>query len=122
MGSFLKPGATSVRPICHSHIHESTHFILFALLKVHPPFFPRLACGPPETHVPRGAAPADPLSVGFGTTYSKKQQINERMTTFPASTLRIHNVAVWLLFGQVHFLRENYVATTYFRYVICKSL
>ena len=41
---------------------------------------------------------------------------------YPASTLRIHNVAVWLLFGQVPFLRENYVATTYFRYVICKSL
>ena len=40
----------------------------------------------------------------------------------PTSTLRIHNVAVWLLFGQVPFLRENYVATTYFRYVICKSL
>jgi hypothetical protein len=40
----------------------------------------------------------------------------------PASTIRIHNVAVWLLFGQVPFLRENYVATTYFRYVICKSL
>ena len=43
-------------------------------------------------------------------------------TDTPASTLRIHNVAVWLLFGQVPFLRENYVATTYFRYVICKSL
>jgi hypothetical protein len=39
----------------------------------------------------------------------------------PAGTLRIHNVAVWLLFGQVPFLRENYVATTYFRYVMCKS-
>jgi hypothetical protein len=24
---------------CHSHIHESTHFILFALLMVHPRFF-----------------------------------------------------------------------------------
>ena len=34
---------------------------------------------------------------------------------YPASTLRIHNVAVWLLFGQVPFLRDNYVATTYFR-------
>ena len=33
---------------CHSHIHESTHFILFALLKVHPRFFSRLACGPPK--------------------------------------------------------------------------
>ena len=32
----------------HSYIHESTHFILFALLKVHPRFFPRLACGPPK--------------------------------------------------------------------------
>jgi hypothetical protein len=42
--------------------------------------------------------------------------------THPASTLRIHNVAVWLLFGQVPILRENYVATTYFRYVICGSL
>jgi hypothetical protein len=28
----------------------------------------------------------------------------------------------WLLFGQVPFLRKNYVATTYVRYVICKSL
>ena len=40
----------------------------------------------------------------------------------PAGTLRIRNVAVWLLFGQVPFLRENYVATMYFRYVMCKSL
>jgi hypothetical protein len=32
----------------HSHIHESTHFILLALLKVHPRFLPRLACGPPK--------------------------------------------------------------------------
>ena len=39
----------------------------------------------------------------------------------PASTLRIHNVAVWLLFGEVPFLRENYVATTYFRYMIYAS-
>ena len=45
-----------------------------------------------------------------------------RTTNLPASTLRIHNVAVWLLFGQFPFLREHYVATTYFRYVICKSL
>ena len=46
---------------CHSHIHKSTHLILFALLKVglHPRFFPRLAC----LSGPRGAAPADhPLS------------------------------------------------------------
>jgi hypothetical protein len=43
----------------HSHIHESTHFILFDLLKVHPCFFPRLACGPQD------AAPADPPSVGL---------------------------------------------------------
>ena len=31
---------------CHSHIQESTHFILFALLKEHPRFFPQLACWP----------------------------------------------------------------------------
>jgi hypothetical protein len=30
----------------HSHIHKSTHFILFALLKVHPVFFPRKLMGP----------------------------------------------------------------------------
>ena len=29
----------------HSYIHESTHFILFALLKVHPRFFPRKLMG-----------------------------------------------------------------------------
>ena len=47
---------------------------------------------------------------------------HSRIAHYPASTLRIHYVAVWLLFGQVPFLRENYVATTYFRYVIWKSL
>ena len=41
---------------CHSHIHESTHFILFALLKVHP----RLACGPPKLMGPGALAQADP--------------------------------------------------------------
>ena len=30
---------------------------------------------------------------------------------YTASTLHIHNVSVWLLFGQVHFFRENYVST-----------
>ena len=34
---------------------------------------------------------------------------------YPASTLRIHNVSVWLQFGQVNFLRKNCVVTTYFR-------
>jgi hypothetical protein len=53
---------------------------------------------------------------------SEEQLSTDDFTNIPASTLRIHNVAVWLLFGQVPFLRENYVATTYFRYVICKSL
>jgi hypothetical protein len=41
-------------------LHESTHFILFALLKVHPRFFiPRLACGPPKLMGPGALAPAD---------------------------------------------------------------
>jgi hypothetical protein len=56
------------------------------------------------------------------TTYVYCSVPDSNHSGFPASTLRIHNVAVWLLFGQVPFLRENYVATTYFRYVICKSL
>ena len=29
----------------------------------------------------------------------------------PGGTMRIPNVAVWLLFDQVHILREKYVAT-----------
>jgi hypothetical protein len=57
----------------------------------------------------------------FRRTYGFHNLINGQ-SDYPASTLRIHNVAVWLLFGQVPFLRENYVATTYFRYVICKTL
>ena len=48
---------------CHSHIHESTHFILFALLKVHPPFFfPRLACGPPKLMGPVAPSRLNPPS------------------------------------------------------------
>jgi hypothetical protein len=49
----------------HSHIHESTHFILFALLKVHPRFFPRLACGPPKLMGPGALPRLIPLSVGL---------------------------------------------------------
>ena len=56
------------------------------------------------------------------TTNMIKAKLYMNVHWIPASTLRIHNVAVWLLFGQVPVLRENYVATTYFRNVICKSL
>jgi hypothetical protein len=55
-GYFCMKNFISTTRNCHSHIHESTHFILFALLKVHPRFFPCLACGS------RGAAPSDPPS------------------------------------------------------------
>jgi hypothetical protein len=47
-GYFCMKNFISTTRNCHSHIHESTHFILFALLKVHPRFFSRLACGPPK--------------------------------------------------------------------------
>ena len=50
---------------CHSHIHESTHFILFTLLKVHPRFSPRLACRP------RGTVPADPYLRGPAHTHTR---------------------------------------------------
>ena len=43
---------------CHSHIHESTHFIWFALLKLHSRCFPSQAFGPPQNQGHRGA-PAD---------------------------------------------------------------
>ena len=47
---------------CHSHIHESTHFILFALVNVHPRFFfPRLVCGPLNSWAP-GRRPGWPPS------------------------------------------------------------
>ena len=41
---------------CHSHIHESTHFILFAFLKLHTSFFPHLTSVPPNDKG-RGAPP-----------------------------------------------------------------
>jgi hypothetical protein len=47
-GYFCMKNFISTTRNCHSHIYESTHFILFALLKVPPRFFPRLACGPPN--------------------------------------------------------------------------
>ena len=66
-GYFCMKNCISTTRNYHSHIHESTHFILFALLKVHPRFFPRLACGPPKLIGP-GSPPrltSPPLSVGL---------------------------------------------------------
>ena len=65
-GNFCMNYLISTTRNCHSYIHESTHFILFALLKVHTRFFPRLGCGPPKLMGP-GAPPRltpAPLSVG----------------------------------------------------------
>ena len=42
-GYFCMKNCISTTRNCHSHIHESTHFIVFALVKVHPRFSPRLA-------------------------------------------------------------------------------
>ena len=76
-GYFCIKNFISTTRNCHSHIHESAHFILFALLKVHPRFFPRLACGPPKL-MSLGAPPRlIPLSVGLRAT-------NEAETTCPA--------------------------------------
>ena len=50
---------------CHSHIHESTHFILSVFLMVHPRCFPRLACGPPKITGPGAPPRLTPLSVGL---------------------------------------------------------
>jgi hypothetical protein len=44
---------------CHSHIHESTHFILLAFLKLHPHCFPRLASGPLMSRAVGRPPPAD---------------------------------------------------------------
>ena len=71
-GYFCMKNCISTTRNCHSHIHESTHFILFALLMVHPRFFLRLACGPPKLIGPGRHPP--PLSVGLDvctTNYAK---------------------------------------------------
>ena len=62
-GYFCMNNFISTTRNCHSHIHESTHFILFALLKVHPRFFSRLACGPPKLMGPGAPLRLTPLSV-----------------------------------------------------------
>jgi len=47
-GYFCMKNCISTTRNCHSHIHESTHFILFALLKVHPRLFSLFGLGPPK--------------------------------------------------------------------------
>ena len=66
-GYFCMQNCISTTRNCHSHIHESTRFILFALLKVHPRFFSRLAYGPPKLMGPRASPRLTPLSVGLYT-------------------------------------------------------
>ena len=63
-GYFCMKNCISTTRNCHSHIHESTHFILFALLKLHSRCFPSLAFGPPKVKG-TGAPPrlTNPLSV-----------------------------------------------------------
>ena len=63
-GYFCMKNFISTTRNCHSHIYESTHFILFALLKVHPRFFPRLACGP--TNLMGPVCPTPPLTPSVG--------------------------------------------------------
>ena len=60
-GYFCMKNIISTTRNCHCH--ESPHFILFALLKVHPRFFPRLVRGPSKLMGP-GAPPrlTSPLS------------------------------------------------------------
>jgi hypothetical protein len=60
-GYFCMKNFISTTRNCHSRIHERTHFILFALLKVHPRVFSRLACGPPKLMGP-GSPPPPPLN------------------------------------------------------------
>jgi len=51
---------------CHSHNHESTHFILFALLKVHPRlFFLIWLVGHLNSWAPGRRPNWHPLSVGL---------------------------------------------------------
>ena len=64
-GYFYMKNFISTTRDCHSHIRESTHIILFALLKVYPRFFPRLACGPPKLVGPGAPPRLTSLSVGL---------------------------------------------------------
>ena len=56
-GYFCMKNFISTTRNCHSRIHERTHFILFALLKVHPRVFFVWLVGPLSSW-----APADPPS------------------------------------------------------------
>ena len=58
-------GPDLVNKLISISIHESTHFILFALLKVHP----RLACGPPKLMGPVAPPRLTPFSVGLPVWY-----------------------------------------------------
>ena len=92
---------------CHSHIHESTHFILFTLLKVHPRFFPRLACrprgtvpvdtslrGPAHTHT-RARAPARGAFVSHNLLQRGNRTIKRKKKTFIIATvLQLKNCMV----------------------------
>ena len=63
---------------CHSHSHENTHFILFALLKVLPRFFSSFGLWAPSTHGPRLNPPPPPpsLSVGMRSTTLPNLRVN----------------------------------------------
>ena len=51
-GYFYMKNFISTTRDCHSHIRESTHIILFALLKVHPRFFLVWLVGPLNSWAP----------------------------------------------------------------------
>jgi hypothetical protein len=51
-GYFCMKNFISTTRNCHSHIHESTHYILFALLKVYPHFSLVWLVGPLNSWVP----------------------------------------------------------------------
>jgi hypothetical protein len=64
-GYFCMKNCISTTQNGHSDIHESTHFIVLALLKVHPRFFPPLTRGPPKPMGPGVLPRLTPLSMGL---------------------------------------------------------
>ena len=79
-GYFCMKNLISTTRNCHSHIHESTHFILFALLKVHPRFFLSFGLWAPKL---MGSGRSDVLGICINVNQYVNQNIHKQISDIP---------------------------------------